>query len=256
MRLEKLIETVKEASQFMAKEQFEVAQKDGYSNIVTSSDLAVQEFLRKRLAEELPGCGFICEEDDVQDASKEYTWIIDPIDGTANYSRGIKQCAISVGLKKHDEMVMGVVYVPWDNELFYAEKGRGAWFNGKHIHVSDRPFENSILCTAMPVYYKEHAAESADIILRAFMQCNDVRRFGAAAPEICYLAMGRCELYYEYKLSPWDFAAALLILKEAGGVITDSKGNAPTCCEKSGIVAANNAENHARMLALVNGKTA
>lgn len=252
MTIENIISIVKEAAKFMVDDCFEVTQKDGFANIVTSSDLAVQEFLCEHLSALLPGSGFICEEDDVINASQEYTWIIDPIDGTANYARGVKQCAISVALKQHDDIVMGVVYVPRDNELYYAEKGRGAYLNGKQIHVSQRQFADAVLCTALPVYYKEHAPECADIILRAFQQCNDVRRFGAAAPELCYLALGRFELYFEYTLSPWDFAAATLVLTEAGGVLTDRNGNKPTFTEKTGVVAANTAENHARLLALVN----
>ena len=125
-----LIEVVKEASSLMLTDHFDVAQKGGYSNIVTSSDLAVQEFLCSRLAELMPGSGFLCEEEDMQDATHEYTWIIDPIDGTANYSRGIAQCAICVGLRVGTEMRLGVVYLPRTGELFSAEKGKGAYLNG------------------------------------------------------------------------------------------------------------------------------
>ena len=149
-------------------------------------------------------------------------------------------------------IILGLVYIPRTGEMFYAERGKGAFRNGKQIHVSDRPFANGILCTALPVYHKEYAPLCSKIILEAFTQCNDIRRFGACAPELCYLAMGRCEMYFEYLLSPWDFAAASLILTEAGGVITDLNGNAPTCLHPSGIVAANNKENLDRMLGIVN----
>lgn len=231
--------------------RFAIQQKEGYANIVTSSDVAVQEFLRARLSRELSGCGFICEEEERHDASHEYVWIIDPIDGTANYSRGIGQCAVSVGLMHNDAMEMGVVYLPWTDELFYAERGKGAWLNGKRIHVSDRPFENGIMCTALPVYYKEHADVCSAIICDTFKQCNDIRRFGAAAPEICYVAMGRVELYFEYTLSPWDFAAASVVLTEAGGFITDLRGNTPDFTRKSGILGANSPENMARLQSIV-----
>lgn len=110
--IESIIETVKEASLLMQTDTFEISKKGSFSNIVTSSDVAVQKFLCERLAELLPGCGFLCEEENMQDKSHEYTWIIDPIDGTANYSRGISQCAICVGLKYKSEMIMGVVYIP------------------------------------------------------------------------------------------------------------------------------------------------
>lgn len=174
--LEKLKETVLEASELMITEGFDISSKEGYSNIVTSSDIAVQDFLCKKLAEILPGSGFLCEEEDMQDTSHEYTWIIDPIDGTANYSRGIAECAICVGLKHGKDIVMGVVYLPRAKEMFYAEKGKGAFLNGKRIHVSDRSFANSIMCTALPVYHKEYAEVCSGIIREVFAKCNDIRR--------------------------------------------------------------------------------
>lgn len=243
MNIETLIDIVREASKLMVSGGFEVSQKEGFANIVTSSDIAVQEFLCKKLSEALPGCGFICEEEDINDTSHEDTFIIDPIDGTANYSRGIDQCAICVGLRHNDHMEMSVVYLPRTEELFCAEHGKGAFRNGRQIHVSNRPFADSVLCTAMCVYHKENAKVCSDIIYDAYMQCNDVRRFGAAAPELCYIAMGRCELYFEYMLSPWDYAAASLILTEAGGHISDLHGNPVTCITPTGVLVGNTKEN-------------
>lgn len=249
--IEQLTSVVREASSLMVANGFEIQEKDGCENIVTSSDVAVQNFLCKRLGALLPGSGFLCEEKDIYDVRHEYTWIIDPIDGTANYSRGIDQCAISVGLKHRDKMEMGVVYLPRTDELFHAELGKGAYRNGKRIRVSDRKFGNAVLCTALPVYHKEYAGVCSEIILETFKQCNDLRRFGAAAPELCYLAMGRCELYFEYLLSPWDFAAASLILTEAGGVVSSRDGSPLCLTEPSGVVAANNKGNHDRLAEIV-----
>lgn len=249
--LESLIAVVKEAASLMTVDHFDIAQKNGYSNIVTSSDLAVQKFLCKRLAELLPGSGFLCEEEDMQDTTHECTWIIDPIDGTANYSRGIAQCAICVGLRYKGEMKLAVVYLPRTEELFSAEKGRGAFLNGKPIHVSDRPFGDAIICTAYSVYHKELTDVCADIVADVMKQCNDFRRFGACAPELCYMAMGRCELYFEIQLCPWDFAAASLIVKEAGGVITDVAGRELSCVEPTGVIAANTKDNHKRLFDVI-----
>lgn len=256
---DRLIEIVKEAAKLMMNADFEITQKEGFANIVTSTDVAVQDFLCKKLAELLPGSRFLCEEDDMKESASDnengsndrYTWIIDPIDGTANFSRGIDQCAICVALKS-SSVILGVVYIPRTDELFFAEKGSGAYLNGKKIHVSDRPFGNGILCTALPVYHKEYAPLCSKIILEAFQKCNDIRRFGACAPELCYLAMGRCEMYFEYLLSPWDFAAASLIVTEAGGVITGLDGKTPAFTEPSGIVAANSNESLAEMISLIN----
>lgn len=261
--LNAIISIVREASQLMIGDTFEVSQKDGYANIVTSSDLAVQDFLCKRLSELLHGSGFLCEEDDVHDLAHEYIWIIDPIDGTANYSRGIAECAICVGLKHGESMEKAVVYLPRTDELFTAERGQGAFVHhpqsgkaSRQIHVSDRSFENSIMCTALAVYHKEYAQECSDIIVETFRQCNDIRRFGAAAPELCYLAMGRCELYFEYLLSPWDYAAASLILEEAGGVLADLDGNPLDPTRPSGVLAGNNKANLERLVGIVKSKRA
>ncbi len=211
--IEQLSSVVVEAAKLMTTDHFDITQKGGYADIVTSSDLAVQAFLCERLSVLLPGSGFLCEEVGMRDINHEYLWIIDPIDGTANYSRGIDQCAICVALRHHADIVMGVVYVPRTGEMFTAQKGHGAFRNGKPIHVSDRPFANAVVCTAFSVYHKEYTDICADIIVSLFRQCNDFRRFGACAPELCYLAMGRCELYFEYMLGPWDFAAASLVVR-------------------------------------------
>lgn len=249
--IETIIAVIKDAADIIKTNRFEISCKEGFANIVTSSDVAVQDFLCARLKELLPGSGFLCEEEDMHDTSHEYTWIIDPIDGTANYSRGIAQCAICVALEHAGEIISGVVYVPVTEELFHAEKGKGAWLNGQRISVSERPFGNAVICTALPVYHKEYTDVCSDIIRETFIRCNDIRRFGACAPELCYLAMGRCELYFEYLLSPWDFAAASLIVTEAGGTITDLEGNRPTWTRPTGIVAGNSKDNHATLLEII-----
>ncbi len=254
MTIEKLREVVKEASALMIDNPAEVMQKHGYENIVTSSDINVQEFLKRELARLMPGSAFLCEEADLSDVPDKtdsaFTWIIDPIDGTANYARGLHQCAVSVALAKGPEVVMGAVYLPRTGEMFSAEKGRGAWLNGKPIRVSDRVFADSIMFTALPVYHKEHTAVCAGIIAETFSQCNDVRRLGAAAPELCYVAAGRCELYFEYALSPWDFAAASLIVTEAGGSLLRPDGAPLSPTAPSGVIAANSPQNLDRLLTI------
>lgn len=256
--LNSVINIVIDASGLMLTDDFRISQKDGAANIVTSSDIAVQEFLCRRLSDLLPGCGFLCEEEDMHDLLHEYTWIIDPIDGTANYSRGIRECAICVGLKHGAVMELAVVYLPRTDELFAAQRGKGAFLHHPQsgrpsvpLRVSDRPFSDSIMCTALAVYHKEYAQVCSDIIRNVFMECNDIRRFGAAAPELCYLAMGRCELYFEYLLSPWDFAAASLILEEAGGVLCNREGLPLDYTKPSGVLAGNSRENLNRLVSIV-----
>ncbi len=241
--LQQVIDIIRQASSLMLTDVFHINQKDGFANIVTSSDVAVQDYLKEHLSHLLPGSGFLCEEEDMHDLSHPYTWIIDPIDGTANYSRGIRECAICVGLKHNESMQLGVVYMPRTDELFSAERGKGAFLNDSPIHVSSRPFANAILCTALSVYHKEYTRICSDIITDAFLQCNDIRRFGAAAPELCYLAMGRCELYFEYILSPWDYAAASIILEEAGGSLCTLQGMPLPLTQPTGVLAGNTKEN-------------
>jgi myo-inositol-1(or 4)-monophosphatase len=148
-------------------------------------------------------------------------------------------------------MIMGVVYLPRTKEMFYAEKGKGAYLNGKRIHVSNRGFGNAIMCTALPVYHKEYAEICSGIIRETFGKCNDIRRFGACAPELCYLAMGRCELYFEYLLSPWDFAAASLILTEAGGKISGLDGKPLDFVSPCGVIAGNSSENLEELFTII-----
>ena len=249
--LQKTIEIVRRASGLMMQSDFAIEQKGGCENIVTSSDIAVQGFLCRNLAALLPGCGFICEEEDVHDPDKEYVWVIDPIDGTANYARGLEDCAISVALKKGCEVILGVVFLPYRDRMFWAEKGKGAFLNGKSIHTSERRFKDSILCAAMSTYRKEYADVCSDVIMDAFHQCNDVRRFGSAAVELCLLAAGYIELYFEIRLQPWDYAAAGLILQEAGGTITGLDGRWPRFDGPDLVCAGNDPENQARMLDII-----
>ena len=249
--LGKTAEAVREASKLMTAGGFEIMEKDGVENLVTSSDLAVQHFLTERLAEILPGSGFLCEEEDFRDISEEYVWIIDPIDGTANYARGIEDCCISVALARNGVLQAGVVYSPGRRELYTAAKGCGAFLNGRPIHVSARPFENGLLCTAMSTYRKEYAKSCSDIIYDIYMRSNDVRRFGSAAVELCMMAKGTIELYFEMRLQPWDYAAASLVLTEAGGCIAGFDGNLPSLTAPSLVVAANTRASLEEILATV-----
>ena len=239
---------VKEAAKLMSHEGFNVMHKGTVANLVTSSDIAVQHFLTERLAALLPGSGFLCEEEDVEELSHEYVWIIDPIDGTANYARGLSDCAISVGLEHNGEIIAGVVYSPDRGELYTAEKGRGAFCNGKPIHVTRRPFEEGIICTAMSTYRKEFAKACSDIIFDVFMECNDFRRFGAASVELCLIASGYADLYFEMRLQPWDYAASSLILQEAGGTICDFDGAFPSLRKASLVLAATSENGLSRLL--------
>ena len=247
-----VIQIVGKVANIIKDAPFSTAEKSQTTDIVTSSDLASQKYLIKELGTLLPNSGFYCEEEGVCDCEKEYVWIIDPIDGTTNYSRGIADCGISVALLRNKKAVLGVVCSIFSGDIYSAVLGKGAFLNGKPISVSNNTFNRSLFCTAMSLYKKEHAKVCGDIIYETYMQCNDVRRFGSCALELCYLACGKCELYFEIRVFPWDYAAAYLILREAGGVICGLADKELTFDCPTVVVAANNKENYEKLSLIVN----
>lgn len=214
--IKKIIKLVKQCSKIMLNSNFETEIKTDVTNIVTSADTGIQKFLYKKLKEILPNSGFVGEEDNLLEKS-EYFWVVDPIDGTTNFTRGLKQSCISVALVHNNKAELAVVYNPYTNDLYYAVKGKGAFNNGKQIFTSNRDFKSSLFCTAMSVYKKSLSPYCFDIIKDVYDECNDIRRLGSCALEMCYMASGKCELFFEIRIFPWDFAAAALILQEAGG---------------------------------------
>jgi len=249
--IDKVIDIVRRASALMMTGDFEIKEKGSIENLVTSSDLAVQEFLCSQFSELIPGCGFICEEEGKVDRNKEYVWVIDPIDGTANYARGLRDCCISVGLMHNRKLILGVVYSPARQQLFSAERGKGAFLNGKAIKTSSRSFESGMFFCALSLYNPQFTEKCSEIILDVYKQSNDVRRYGSAALEICLVAAGEAELHFEMKLLPWDYAGASVILEEAGVVITSLDGKSPSMDGPDMTIVANNRENHERLLNIV-----
>lgn len=229
MLLSEVIRIAEEAGNIMLTEtDVKVDTKGTKENYVTSTDVKVQKFLRKALTGLLPGSGFLGEEEDASAEGYEpkgKVWIVDPIDGTNNYARGIPMSVVSIALVEDGEPILGVVRNPYLEETFCAEKGKGAYLNGEPIHVSGRSKENSAVCTAWCCYDKSRAGLCFDISMELYGVCEDIRRIGTAAYELCLIAKGACELYFEANLSPWDYAAAACILKEAGGHIISSYGD-------------------------------
>ena len=243
----KVTEIVQQAADKYFSIATTVIEKDGAANIVTDADLNVQQFLMENLKDLLPCSSFLCEENDVVNTNTEFVWIIDPIDGTTNFARGLYECAISVGLLQNGDSVLGVVYAPRLNLLFSATKGGGAFCNGNKIHTSTKNFSQSILCTAFCLYRKEFAKPCANVILEALPLCNDVRRFGSCAFELCLLACGKCDLFFEYMVFPWDYAGAYLILTEAGGIISGYNKQQLDFKNQTTIIAANNILNFEKL---------
>ena len=151
-------------------------------------------------------------------------FIVDPIDGTTNFIKDYHVSCISVGLLEDGEVKIGVIYNPYLDEMFWAVKGKGAYCNGRRIHVSEQPLGNGLILFGASPYYKELHKKSFEMAYELFSPALDIRRSGSAALDLCSIAAGRAELYFELKLSPWDYAAGSLIVEEAGGIVTTVEG--------------------------------
>jgi myo-inositol-1(or 4)-monophosphatase len=227
-----------------------IKNKEGNSNIVTNYDRLIQEKLKNELLDLLPEAVFIGEESDkVNDVSKiGYTFIVDPIDGTTNFSLNIKMSAISVALLKDGEPILGLCYNPYLKEMYKAEKNNGAYLNNQKIHVSSKNLKNGIVLCGCAPYYNDLRNKSLEIQKKFSMVASDYRRFGSAVIELCNIASGKAEVYFELKLQPWDYAAAGLILEEAGGKITTIEGNKIQYNNSTSIIASNGVEDYLKYI--------
>lgn len=223
MLLEQIIEAVRDCSCIMMEAHDvgrAVSEKEGSANFVTLYDKKMQQALFRRLQEILPEAFFMGEEEEnhvFRDTG--YLFIVDPIDGTTNFIKNYKASSISVGLLKDGEPYIGVVYNPYLNEMFWAQKGKGAWCNGKQIFASQECLEHGICLMGTAPYYPELTDKTFAMARYFFDHSLDLRRSGSAAIDLCTVAAGRAELFFEARLSPWDFATGSLIVKEAGGEV-------------------------------------
>lgn len=221
---------IKKAGEIMlSATNVEIAEiKQGDVNYVTFYDKKVQDFLIDELKKAYPNAYFIAEEkDNDQNAlNNELCFIIDPIDGTTNFIRDYKSSSISIGIFSHGEGIFGAILNPYLGELYTAEKDKGAFLNGEKISVTENTVERSLFAFGSSPYYKSELADKTFSVAKAlFLNCMDIRRSGSAALDFCHVASGRIDVFFECRLSPWDFAAGSVIVKEAGGIITDMDGN-------------------------------
>ncbi|MCD7823297.1 MAG: inositol monophosphatase [Oscillospiraceae bacterium] len=219
----------------------QITEKTSAKDLVTQYDRQVQERLIAAISELVPGAEFVSEESAEKGNIKaDDTFIIDPIDGTTNFIHQMGNCAISVAWYKHGEPFYGAVYDPNADEFFEAKAGEDALLNGKPIHVSDAPLGNSIVLFGTAPYNPELTDLTFELLRKVFGKCQDIRRMGSAALDICHVACGRAGLYFEATLSPWDYAAAALILKESGGSLVNLSGQeVRLSLEKTSVVAGN-----------------
>ena len=242
LMLEKLIAVTREAGEIVRSArdaERSVREKTGPRDLVTKYDLLVQDFLRRELLKLLPEAGFLGEEGDEREdlSGKEWIFIVDPIDGTTNFVQGYHNSCVSVGLARKGKMEYGVVYNPYDEELYAAQRGKGASLNGAPIACADKPLDHSLLIFGSALYYRELVPETLRLFNAAFPLVQDIRRFGSAALDLCYLAAGKAGVFYECRLCPWDYAAGSLIAEEAGCTVTQLDGTPIDLFHKCGVLA-------------------
>lgn len=192
-------------------------QKEGHFNFVTDTDVAVQEFLRKELLTLSPDAKFFSEEQENAALTDAPTFVIDPIDGTINFMRSRNQSAISIALLKNRKPVLAAVFNPYAGEMFTAEKGKGAFLNGNPIHVANTPFDRALVSFGTSPYDAELAKKTLFCAQQFLLNAGDLRRTGSACVDLCDVACGRSDIFFELRLRPWDVAAGSLIVMEAGG---------------------------------------
>lgn len=197
----------------------------GAVNLVTEMDLLAEKVIVSTISRHYPTHNILAEEKTTKQGNSPFRWIIDPLDGTTNYAHGYPVFCVSIALENSGEIILGVVYDPTREELFLAEKGKGARLNEKKIHVSSVPkLSLSLLATGFPYDLRESPVNNFDHFHNFALRVHAVRRAGSAALDLCYVASGRFDGFWEMKLGPWDMAAGSLIVQEAGGKITDFSG--------------------------------
>lgn len=245
--MEKILNIIYEAGKIMLSAKGGcpeglIHSKEGTFNYVTEYDSKIQRFLEKELLQVVPDAHFLAEEDgeDNNAIGAGYTFIIDPIDGTSNFIHDYGESAISVALLYDKEPVFGAVYLPFKDEMFYAEKGKGAYKNGKPISVSKTQLKDSLTLVGTAPYVRDKMCDATmEMIKELFLNSVDIRRGGSAASDLCYIACGRAACYCELNLSPWDHAAGAFIVKEAGGYVTTFDGSALPYNRRSTVFASN-----------------
>jgi myo-inositol-1(or 4)-monophosphatase len=233
MLLLEMVEIARNCGNILLNAEIEnggIYQKEGKANLVTEYDSRIQKELRKKLLKLLPGAGFMGEEDqaDQTDISKGYAFIVDPIDGTTNFVRNARASCISIALAKDGNPITGVVHNPYAGETFYAAKGEGAFLNDATINSSNKTLEESIIYFGTSPYEAQWAQKSFQIAYQYFTHGADLRRSGSAALDICDVACGRGDFFFELRLNPWDYAAAACIASEAGCIVSDLEGRPVT----------------------------
>ncbi|MDO4175514.1 MAG: inositol monophosphatase family protein [Eubacteriales bacterium] len=242
MIMEQIQQIMRECGRIMLeadRSHADIETKGRSNNLVTRYDKAVQQVLQTKLLELAPEAHFVGEEEDVHDSiASGKAFIVDPIDGTANFVKDYKGSVISVAMTQDGQLELGLVYNPYLDELFTAQRGKGAFCNGKPIHVSNQPLEAGLTLYGSASYYPELIDDSFRLLRKAFDRSMDIRRSGSAAWDLCCIAAGRAELFFELRLYPWDHAAGTLLVREAGGTVTRVEGGDVSLSSPCSVLAA------------------
>lgn len=231
-------------------EQLQVSRK-GPADFVTAADLRAERILREELERARPGYGFLMEETgEVAGTDRTHRWLVDPLDGTLNFMHGLPHFAVSIALERDGQLVAGLVYDPVKEEMFTAEKGRGAFMNDRRIRVSSRrDIRTALLATGIPFPGRPEHTRFLLELETAMSAAAGVRRYGAAALDLAYVAAGRYDGFWERGLSPWDVAAGIVLVREAGGFVQDLAGGGGML--ENGSILAGNTELHAALTSLI-----
>lgn len=231
---------------------FTIANKEGVNNLVTEADLASEKAIISVIKSRFPDHQILAEETGEMIQDSTYKWIIDPIDGTVNFAHGIPLNCVSIAIEKSGVIIFGAVYNPHLQEFFFAEKGKGATLNDKPIRVSKQTKTiNACMVTGFPYTYISQANGPIEIFERFVRKGVPVRRLGSAAIDLCWVASGRFDGFFEHKLEPWDSAAGFLIVEEAGGKVTDHAGRLFSPYQHA--LLATNGLIHDEVLGVING---
>lgn len=232
---------------------FTVSSKSNINDLVTQADNESEEAIFEVIRQEFPGHFILSEESGEFKSDSNIKWIIDPIDGTVNFANGIPICCVSIGVEKDGQIILGAVYNPFINEFFFSEKGSGATLNDKKIKVSDKTdILRSCLVTGFAYSYLDEPNGPLEVFDKLIRHNIPVRRLGSAAIDLCWVAAGRFDGFYEHSLKAWDSAAGFLIVEEAGGKVTDFRGDRYSPYQPN--LLATNGKVHDDLLLALNGK--
>jgi len=223
----------------------------GRADLVTDVDRTSEGIVMEHIHQAFPDHDILAEESTQDQRSHEFRWVVDPLDGTTNYVHKYQHYAVSIALQHHDETIIGVVYNPRSKEMFTAIRGEGACLNDMAIHVSKTDELNqALLSTGIPYEISVRWHKSMDLFKLFYSQTHGVRRDGSAALDLCYVASGRFDGFWELDLNPWDVAAGILIVQEAGGVISQFDGSESTIYDDE--ILASNGRIHEKMRDVIN----